>query len=237
MRGKSLRIELHLSGALSARFEGAYVEVERVRRQGATWRNRWGNRFGRITIEAARAIGWTASSNVRGRSCGKRCERPTRGTERRLQPTTVQYGTPGKSGPAIFAFLYPKPPLGSFTKSIQSSDTGKPSARNGPVSPGVIERHRRACADCFWSQLRRIGFGQPRQARPRRGGSNITTSGRGEPLKTGTFYFARKRNFLLCLDTIKVVVSHRRAVGGIVSAGSRGHAADDIHLVAGRCGQ
>jgi hypothetical protein len=46
---------------------------------------------------------------------------------------------PGKSGPAIIAFLCPKPPLGSFTKSIQSSDTGKPSKRTGPVSPGVCE--------------------------------------------------------------------------------------------------
>jgi hypothetical protein len=59
----------------------------------------------------------------------------------------IQYGTPGKGGPAGFAFIYPKPPLGSFTNSIQSSDTGKPSARNGPVSPGVIER---------WEGLRRL---------------------------------------------------------------------------------
>src|ERR1039458_8418121 len=34
-----------------------------------------------------------------------------------------------------------------FPVSIQSSDTGKPSARNGPVSPGVIER---------WEGLRRL---------------------------------------------------------------------------------
>jgi hypothetical protein len=31
----------------------------------------------------------------------------------------------------------------------------------------------RACADCFRSQLRRFGFGQPRQARPRRSCANI----------------------------------------------------------------
>ncbi len=53
--------------------------------------------------------------------------------------TSGPTGTPGKLSPAIFALLGPKPPLRSFTKSIQSSPTGKPSKRTGPVSPAVSE--------------------------------------------------------------------------------------------------
>jgi hypothetical protein len=108
-----------------------------------------------------------------------------------------QYRTPGNDGPAVFAFLYPKPPLGSFTNSIQSSDTGKPSARNGPVSPGVIER---------WEGLRRL-LSEPTPsprlwvsapgATPARQ-PQLTTCpkiGTSKPelstlLGTGTFYFA-----------------------------------------------
>jgi hypothetical protein len=37
----------------------------------------------------------------------------------------------------------------------------------------AIQSLWRACADCFRSQLRRIGFGQPRQARPRQSCANI----------------------------------------------------------------
>ena len=50
------------------------------------------------------------------------------------------------------------------------------------------------------SQPRRFGFGQPHRARPRRGCANITW-GSQRALKTGTFYLARKRNFLLGSDT------------------------------------
>jgi hypothetical protein len=41
-----------------------------------------------------------------------------------------QQGTPGKSGPAGFAFLCPKPPLGRFTKAIGLGST-TPSWRSG----------------------------------------------------------------------------------------------------------
>src|ERR1700688_2455839 len=108
-----------------------------------------------------------------------------------------QYGTPGKAGPAGFAFKYPKPPLGSFTNSIQSSGTGKPSARNGPVSPGVIER---------WEGLRRL-LSEPTPSHRLWAAApgatpalriELTTSGLSRHSKpelstllgTGTFYFA-----------------------------------------------
>ena len=34
-----------------------------------------------------------------------------------------QQGTPGKNGPAVIALIYPKPPLGSFTKAIGLGST------------------------------------------------------------------------------------------------------------------
>ena len=55
------------------------------------------------------------------------------------------------------------------------------------------------------SQPRRFGFGLPLRARPRRGCANITW-GSQRTLKTGTFYLARKRNFLLGSDTISGTV-------------------------------
>jgi hypothetical protein len=51
----------------------------------------------------------------------------------------------------------------------------------------------RACADLLRSQLRRLGFGQPHQARPRQGCANIP-SGSGIDLQN--------RNFLLWWDTV-----------------------------------
>ena len=59
-------------------------------------------------------------------------------------------------------------------------------------------RFRRACADCFRSRLRRLGFASPPRARPRRGRGQTTTPSpraRSKPelstlLESGTFYFA-----------------------------------------------
>jgi len=77
--------------------------------------------------------------------------------------------------------------------------TGKPSRRAGPVSPEVSSRHRRACADCFRSQLRRLGFGRLTRRDP---GKAVRTYHEGfqATLKTGTLYFAGNRKFLLCSD-------------------------------------
>ena len=88
----------------------------------------------------------------------------------------------------MFAFFMPKASEVSpkaFSRPIQESPPSEP----GRYARRYPSRHRRACADCFRSQLRRIGFGLPRQARPRHGGSNITR------VVAAT---AQNRNFLLC---------------------------------------
>jgi hypothetical protein len=79
--------------------------------------------------------------------------------------------------------------------------TGKPSRRAGPVSPEVSSRHRRACADCFRSQLRRLGFGRLTRRDP---GKAVRTyhEGCSPTFKTGTFYLAGSRNFLFGSDRV-----------------------------------
>src|SRR5580700_13050 len=92
---------------------------------------------------------------------------------------------------ALF-FFHAKPRLRMRRPSprLKASCTGKPSAQ--------FQLLRRACADCFWSRLRRLGFASPPRARPLSGRRQITTPSpraRSKPelstlLETGTFYFA-----------------------------------------------
>src|ERR1700686_3578558 len=91
----------------------------------------------------------------------------------------------------------------------------KASAREVPPEAGVVQEGPprrpvettrvliavwRACADCFRSQLRRLGFG--RFAR-RDSSEAVRTYHKGceSTLKIGTFYFGGIRNFLLWSDT------------------------------------
>ncbi len=132
-----------------------------------------------------------------------------------------QQGTPGKSGPAIFAFLCPKPPLGSFTKAI-GLGSSMPSWRSGKHSR--VLRHRRAFADCFGANSVASALGSSTRRDP--GAADRTYHGwPRRPLKTGTFYFARKRNFLLCLDT------GSRAIRKLARLGDRPLAADVARLL------
>src|SRR5689334_5077998 len=89
--------------------------------------------------------------------------------------------------------------------------TGKPSRRAGPVSPEVSSRHRRACADCFRSQLRRLGFGRLTRRDP---GKAVRTyhEGCSPTFKTGTFYLAGSRNFLFGSDSINEI-QHKSKAG------------------------
>ena len=94
-------------------------------------------------------IPWTtAAQQTQSASCADRAPRIDRtrtGDQARLK---TKKRTPRQKRPGGLSHsLSPKPPLGSFTRSRSSSVTGKPSARNGPVSPGVIER---------WEGLRRL---------------------------------------------------------------------------------
>ena len=73
------------------------------------------------------------------------------------------FGTPGKSGRAIFAFYSPRPPLGSLTKEmglILKPLNGTGETRNPPVHPHRVCR-RVSISRFLRSQLRRIGLGHP----------------------------------------------------------------------------
>jgi hypothetical protein len=97
----------------------------------------------------------------------------------------------------------PKASARKFHPKQNASIQKSPPGRAGPVSPGVKYR-RRACADCFRSQLRRLGFGPPHQARPRRGYANITWGSRADP---------QNRNFLLGWKAeLSIWLRHRNVV-------------------------
>jgi hypothetical protein len=62
-----------------------------------------------------------------------------------------------------------------------------------------VLHHRRAFADCFGANPVASALGSNARRDP--SAADRTYHGWSQrPLKTGTFYFARKRNFLLCLD-------------------------------------
>jgi hypothetical protein len=113
-------------------------------------------------------------------------------------PLELQFGAPGKNGPAVFALYSPRPQLlRDFTKErLNSTSTSKAKPSEATSSPPSEGSSR-----CFLRSQprRRLGLGY----RPRRdpGAAGRRYHGRfRRPPKTGTFYFARNRNFLLCLD-------------------------------------
>ncbi len=131
MRGKNMRVELHLNGALRARFEGQYVDVSECGANAASGEaggkaSAEGSQSGRQERLDGRLLRTSWTGVVASGAHGQR--EKLSGADR-----SSQKGAPGKNGPAIFAFLCPKPPLGNFTKSIPSYKTGKPSRRYAPV--------------------------------------------------------------------------------------------------------
>src|SRR5712692_4447700 len=124
-----------------------------------------------------------------------------------------------RAGPPIFAFPSPRPPLGGFTIEMHSSradsrrllwlpaNTAGSKVR-GRAAPATLRGftketlwdHQRVPCRFLRSHPRRIGLG--RRARRDPAAAAPTYHGWSpRPLKTGTFYFAGKRNFRLCLDT------------------------------------
>src|ERR1035441_2645987 len=77
--------------------KGASAERRRQRR-----RSRQGSRRAKITIGEAKAIGWKASSNALGRSCGKRGAPPTRGTESARRQSKWNAGQKRPGGLRVF---------------------------------------------------------------------------------------------------------------------------------------
>src|ERR1019366_1857567 len=105
-----------------------------------------------------------------------------------------QSGTPGKSGPAGFAFSCPKPPLGSFTKAI-GLGSSMPSWRSGNTHGFCVTGEHSPIAS-EPTPSRRLWAAAPGATPARR--IEHTTGGRGghsKPerstlLESGTFYFA-----------------------------------------------
>jgi hypothetical protein len=85
-----------------------------------------------------------------------------------------------------------------------------------------VLRHRRAFADCFGANPVASALGSSTRRDP--GAADRTYHGWPQrPLKTGTFYFAGKRNFLPCLDTpLLAAISARRLQHGGQSAAGVG---------------
>ena len=105
-----------------------------------------------------------------------------------------QSGTPGKSGPAAFAFLCPKPPLGSFTKAIGLGST-MPSWRSGKTHGFCVTGGHSPIAS-EPTPSRRLWAAAPGATPAPR--IEHTTGGRSDDpkaelstlLERGTFYFA-----------------------------------------------
>jgi hypothetical protein len=177
MRGKSMRIELHLSGALRARFQGQYVEVSEC---------------GAKAPVTARASGKPArrDHNRGGKSdwMDGFFERPGPELWQAVRLANE------RNGAALVAAVKKERRAKAARRS--SHLQAQSLARKFHQMHSAIRCRKalqakswRACTDCFRSQLRRIGFGRRHQVRPRCGGSNISRAVRTT---------AQNRNVLLC---------------------------------------
>src|SRR5450432_1746130 len=91
-------------------------------------------------------------------------------------------------------------PKASAQESHQSNRPRLDNALLALRKDSRVLRHRRAFADCFGANPVASALGSSTRRDP--GAAHRTYHGWSwRPLKTGTFYFARKRNFLLCLDS------------------------------------
>lgn len=110
------------------------------------------------------------------------------------EPRQKPFGTPGKSGPAIFAFPVPKASLGSSTKAMDPSSP-KPSWRSGNTHGFCVTGGHPPIASEPTPSLRL--WATAPGATPARLTEHTTggQTGRSKPelstlLATGTFYFA-----------------------------------------------
>lgn len=112
-----------------------------------------------------------------------------------------RFRAPGESGPAGFASFGPRSPLLRDSTKEKGHGKGKSKDQKQKPSDGVGATRGRV-ADAFFgaSPVVASALGTAPGATPAR--PTRTYHGRRSPsLKTGTFYFARNRKFLLCLDT------------------------------------
>jgi hypothetical protein len=117
---------------------------------------------------------------------------PVVNVSRRTQKQEERRAKPPRRG---FASYSPRPPLlGSFTKESRGSKSKALCWRLHRPSRGPNRR-------CFLRSQprRRLGLGRPLGRDPSRAISSYHGPS-GASLKTGHFYFAGNRTFLLCLD-------------------------------------
>ena len=153
--------------------------------QRQPWRStpRPASRFARTTTQAAKALGCRDSSTGPARRCGDWSRTNKVARSSRCMAQSLRSGVPPEA-----LVVQEGPP------------------RRPVETTRVVIAVWRACADCFRSQLRRLGFGRfarrdPNEAvRTYHGVSDST-------LKIGTFYFGGIRNFLLWSDTFKTPVA------------------------------
>ena len=161
MRRQRLRAELRLDGELKARYQGRYLSIRECDTQATA-------------VEHRRAqTGSQRSQRRRQEFLDARVLRSPQPAamegDRRLRWKSIMCAGQARRSSRLNAQSL----RSRVSPEAERVPTGKPSRRTGPVSPEDSSRHRRACADCFRSQLRRLGFGRPRQARPRQGCANI----------------------------------------------------------------
>ena len=106
-------------------------------------------------------------------------------------------GAPGKTGPAIFALYYIRRPLlGGFTKADLVHKNQNP--QNGQL---MARFDWGFGAICFGASPVAAVFGSaPGSATPPEHRIHLSPTSPGRLLKTGHFYFAGNRTFLLCLE-------------------------------------
>src|SRR4029077_5041562 len=109
-------------------------------------------------------------------------------------------------------------PKASARESHQSNRPRLDNALLALRKDSRVLRHRRAFADCFGANPVASALGSSTRRDP--GAADRTYHGWSiRPLKTGTFYFARKRNFLLCLDICWHAI--RFSIGCVASEASK----------------
>src|SRR5450432_3977091 len=120
-------------------------------------------------------------------------------------------------------------PKASAQESHQSNRPRLDNALLALRKDSRVLRHRRAFADCFGANPVASALGSSTRRDP--GAAHRTDHGWSwRPLNTGTFYFARKRNFLLCLDKHDdLVFSVALAFGGAKKVYPRPLNGDDGH--------
>jgi hypothetical protein len=111
-----------------------------------------------------------------------------------------QFGTPGKIGPANFAFSMPK---ASAPKFHQSNGSQLNNALLALRKNSRVLRHRRAFADCFGANPVASALGNRARRDP---GTAVQPYHEGfqQTFETGTFYLAGNRNFLFGSDSARV---------------------------------